>query len=104
MPVQGFCWFLCCRQGFNLLGRDYGEKEEEESFELRNKEDLTCNGRGPLEVTLSQPTRTANGTNGHSLSEVPDEMKSLIIEKSKMGLEEDPELLVKGEPASLTHF
>ncbi|XP_064862532.1 pleckstrin homology domain-containing family H member 3-like isoform X3 [Oncorhynchus nerka] len=96
MPVQGFCWFLCCRQGFNLLGRDYGEKEEEESFELRNKEDLTCNGRGPLEVTLSQPTRTANGTNGHSLSEVPDEMKSLIIEKSKMGLEEDPELLVKG--------
>ncbi|XP_029583529.1 unconventional myosin-X [Salmo trutta] len=96
MPVQGFGWFLCCRQGFNLLGRDYGEKEEEESFELRNKEDLTCNGRGPLEVTLSQPTRTANGTNGHSLSEVPDEMKSLIIEKSKMGLEEDPELLVKG--------
>lgn len=37
----------------------------------------------------------------HSLSEVPDEMKSLIIEKSKMGLEEDPELLVKGEPACL---
>ncbi|XP_010872851.4 pleckstrin homology domain-containing family H member 3 isoform X2 [Esox lucius] len=97
MPLQGFCWFLCCRKGFNLLGRDYGEKEEEESFELRNKEDLTCNGRGPLEVTLSQPPRTANGTNGHSLSEVPDEMKNLIIEKSKiMGLEENPELLVQG--------
>lgn len=45
MPVQGVCWFLCCRQGFSLLGRDYGEKEEEESFELRNKEDLTPNGR-----------------------------------------------------------
>ena len=26
------------------------------------------------------------------------EMKSLILEKCKMGLEEDPELLVKGEP------
>lgn len=45
MPLQGVCWFLCCRQGFSLLGRDYGEKEEEESFELRNKEDLTLNGR-----------------------------------------------------------
>ncbi|KAM6957767.1 pleckstrin homology domain-containing family H member 3 [Aplochiton taeniatus] len=96
MPLQGVCWFLCCRQGFNLLGRDYGEKEEEESFELRNKEDLTSNGRGPVEVTLSQPTCTANGTNGHALPEVHDEMKSLIIDKSRTGLEEDPELLVKG--------
>lgn len=45
MPLHGVCWFLCCRQGFSLLGRDYGEKEEEESFELRNKEDLTRSGR-----------------------------------------------------------
>lgn len=45
MPLQGVCWFFCCRQDFSLLGRDYGEKEEEESFELRNKEDLTPNGR-----------------------------------------------------------
>lgn len=45
MPLQGVWWFLCCRQGFSLLGRDYGEKEEEESFELRNKEDLTPSGR-----------------------------------------------------------
>ncbi|XP_046893765.1 pleckstrin homology domain-containing family H member 3 isoform X1 [Hypomesus transpacificus] len=97
MPLQGFCWFLCCRQGFNLLGRDYGEKEEEESFELRNKDDLTStNGRGPHDVILAQPARTSNGTNGHSVSELPEEMKSLIIEKSKMGLDEDPELLVKG--------
>lgn len=28
-----------------MLGRDYGEKEEEESFELRIKEDLTPTGR-----------------------------------------------------------
>ncbi|XP_024920529.1 pleckstrin homology domain-containing family H member 3 isoform X1 [Cynoglossus semilaevis] len=96
MPLQGVCWFLCCRQGFSLLGRDYGEKEEEESFELRNKEDSTSNGRSPAEVTVSQPTRSANGTNGHTVSEVSEEMKSLIIEKNKMGLEEESEVLVKG--------
>uniref|UniRef100_A0A3B3Z6V6 Uncharacterized protein n=1 Tax=Periophthalmus magnuspinnatus TaxID=409849 RepID=A0A3B3Z6V6_9GOBI len=73
MPMQGVCWFLCCRQGFSLLRREYGEKEEEESFELRNKEDLTPNGR-----------------------EVSAEMKSLIIDKNKMSPDEDPELLVKG--------
>ncbi|XP_034045665.1 pleckstrin homology domain-containing family H member 3 [Thalassophryne amazonica] len=95
MPLQGICWFLCCRQGFSLLGRDYGEKEEEESFELRNKEDLTSNGRSPAEVTASQPTRTANGTNGHVVSEASDG-KSLINGKMKMGLEEEAELLVKG--------
>lgn len=33
----------------------------------------------------------------HTVSEVSDEMKSLIIEKNKMALEEEPELLVKGE-------
>ncbi|KAM8843934.1 pleckstrin homology domain-containing family H member 3 isoform 2-T2 [Spinachia spinachia] len=95
MPLQGVCWFLCCRQGFSLLGREYGEKEEEESLELRNKEDLTPNGRSPAEVTVSQPTLTANGTNGHTVSEV-SEMKSLIIGKNTMGLEDEPELLVKG--------
>lgn len=36
----------------------------------------------------------------HTVSELSDEMKSLIIEKNKMGLEEDPELLVKGESDS----
>ncbi|KAM6904379.1 pleckstrin homology domain-containing family H member 3 [Xenentodon cancila] len=96
MPLQGVCWFFCCRQDFSLLGRDYGEKEEEESFELRNKEDLTPNGRTPAEVIVSQPTCTTNGTNGHAVSPLSDETKSLIIEKNKMGMEEDPELLVKG--------
>lgn len=33
----------------------------------------------------------------HTVSEVSDEMKSPIIEKNKMGQEEEPELLVKGE-------
>ncbi|XP_011602453.1 pleckstrin homology domain-containing family H member 3 [Takifugu rubripes] len=96
MPLHAVCWFLCCRQGFSLLGRDYGEKEEEESFELRNKEDLTPSGRSPAEVTVCQPTHTANGSKGHTISEVSEEMKSLVIEKSKMGLDEEPELLVKG--------
>ncbi|KAG7459702.1 hypothetical protein MATL_G00213510 [Megalops atlanticus] len=94
MPLQGIFCFLCCRQGFNLLGREYGEKEEEESFEMRSKSELTRNGRGPLDVTLSQPARTVNGMS--SLSEVPEEMRSLITEKGKMGLEEDPEVVVKG--------
>ncbi|XP_015217446.2 pleckstrin homology domain-containing family H member 3 isoform X1 [Lepisosteus oculatus] len=94
MPLQGVGWFLCCRQGFKLLGREYGEKEDEESFELRTKDEPTCNGRSPLEVTLTQPTHTANGPS--SLSEVPEEMRSLIIERGKAGLEEDPELVVKG--------
>ncbi|XP_037544553.1 pleckstrin homology domain-containing family H member 3 [Nematolebias whitei] len=93
MPLQGVCWFLCCRQGFSLLGRDYGEKEEEESFELRNK-DLTPNGRSPAEVIASQPT--ANGTNGHTVSQSPVKMKKLINEENEMGIEEEPELLVKG--------
>ncbi|KAK7940577.1 hypothetical protein WMY93_003903 [Mugilogobius chulae] len=84
------------KQGFSLLRREYGEKEEEESFELRNKDDLTPNGRGPTEVTVTQPTRTVNGTNGHAISEVSAEMKNLIIDKTKMSPEEDPELLVKG--------
>ncbi|XP_061837936.2 pleckstrin homology domain-containing family H member 3 [Nerophis lumbriciformis] len=97
MPLQGVCWLLCCRQGFSLLGRDYGEKEEEESFELRHKDDLTPNGQSPSEmIHVSQPTRTANGTNGVRVSDVADEMRSLIMEKSKMSLEEEPEILVKG--------
>uniref|UniRef100_A0A3B3Q4R8 Pleckstrin homology, MyTH4 and FERM domain containing H3 n=1 Tax=Paramormyrops kingsleyae TaxID=1676925 RepID=A0A3B3Q4R8_9TELE len=74
MPFPGFCWLLCCRQGFSLLGRDYGEKEEEESFELRSKDELACSVRR---------------------SDVQEEMLSLIIEKCKMGLENDPEQVVK---------
>lgn len=36
----------------------------------------------------------------HTVSEVSEEMKSLIIEKNKTGLEEEPELQVKGESDS----
>ncbi|XP_058626015.1 pleckstrin homology domain-containing family H member 3 isoform X2 [Onychostoma macrolepis] len=94
MPLQGLCWLVCCRQGFSLLARDHGEKEEEESFELRNQDEHIHTGRGQLEVTLSQPTRTANGT--PCLSGVPEEKRSLITQKSKMTMDEDPEVLVKG--------
>uniref|UniRef100_A0A3Q2QEC5 Pleckstrin homology, MyTH4 and FERM domain containing H3 n=1 Tax=Fundulus heteroclitus TaxID=8078 RepID=A0A3Q2QEC5_FUNHE len=66
MPVPGVSWFLCCRQDFSLLGRNYGEKEEEECFELRNKEDLAPNGR-------KKPTNEENG----------------------MGVDEEPDLIVK---------
>lgn len=57
MPLHGVRWFLCCRQGFSLLGRDYGEKEEEESFELRNKDDLTPSGRVTIHLHYTR-TRT----------------------------------------------
>ena len=36
----------------------------------------------------------------HTVSDVSEEMKSLIIEKNKMGLEDEPELLVKGKSSS----
>ncbi|XP_033913785.1 unconventional myosin-X-like isoform X3 [Acipenser ruthenus] len=95
MPLRGFCSFICCRHGFTLLGWDYGEKEEEESFELRSKlEKPACNVRGPLDISLTQPVRNANGPS--SLSEIPEEMRSLIIEKSKGAIEEDAEIVVKG--------
>ncbi|XP_076121239.1 pleckstrin homology domain-containing family H member 3 [Alosa pseudoharengus] len=94
MPWTGLHWCVCCRQGFNLLGRDHAEKEEEESFELRNKDEVKSNGRRPLEAILSQPTRSPNGS--CRLSDVSDEMKSLIVKKTRPVVEEDPEVLVKG--------
>uniref|UniRef100_A0A8C3UWE2 Pleckstrin homology domain-containing family H member 3 n=1 Tax=Catharus ustulatus TaxID=91951 RepID=A0A8C3UWE2_CATUS len=67
MPFPGgLWWLLCCRRGFTLLRRDYGEaerevdgeaeEEEEASFELRAQGD-----QGSLEVSLSQPTRSSSG-------------------------------------------
>ncbi|TRY93221.1 hypothetical protein DNTS_014362 [Danionella cerebrum] len=34
-------WAYMSEQGFSLLARDHGEKEEEESFELRNQDQHT---------------------------------------------------------------
>ncbi|XP_021233355.1 pleckstrin homology domain-containing family H member 3 isoform X3 [Numida meleagris] len=98
MPFPGgLWWLLCCRQGFTLLRRDYGEAEreadgeaeEEASFELRAQGD-----RASLEVSLSQPTRTSSGSERSLL--VSEEMRSLIVEKGPGPVEEDPDALVKG--------
>lgn len=63
MPWPGLHWCVCCRQGFNLLGREHAEKEEEESFELRNKDEVKSNGR--------VSTKTILNTNQLSLSFFP---------------------------------
>ncbi|XP_029428580.1 pleckstrin homology domain-containing family H member 3 isoform X2 [Rhinatrema bivittatum] len=96
MPFQGLWWLLCCRQGFTLLRRDYGEgeKEEDESFELRNKEDQMCSMRGTLDVNLTQPVRATNGC--ERFLQVSEEMRSLITEKNTIKADEDLDIVVKG--------
>ncbi|XP_062364172.1 pleckstrin homology domain-containing family H member 3 isoform X8 [Cinclus cinclus] len=100
MPFPGgLWWLLCCRRGFTLLRRDYGEaereadgeaeEEEEASFELRAQGD-----QGSLEVSLSQPTRSSSGSERSLL--VAEEMRSLIVEKGPGPVEDDPDALVKG--------
>ncbi|XP_051496100.1 pleckstrin homology domain-containing family H member 3 isoform X3 [Apus apus] len=99
MPFPGgLWWLLCCRQGFTLLRRDYGEadreadgeaEEEEASFELRAQGD-----QGSLEVSLSQPTRSSSGSERSLL--VAEEMRSLIVEKGPGPVEDDPDTLMKG--------
>ncbi|XP_062451813.1 pleckstrin homology domain-containing family H member 3 [Rhea pennata] len=99
MPFPGgLWWLLCCRQGFTLLRRDYGEadreadgeaEEEAASFELRAQGD-----QGSLEVSLSQPTRTSSGSERSLL--VSEEMRSLIAEKGPGPVEDEPDALVKG--------
>ncbi|XP_069490523.1 pleckstrin homology domain-containing family H member 3 isoform X2 [Ambystoma mexicanum] len=91
MPFQGLCWLVCCRHGFTLLRRDYGEKEEEEeSFELQ----MSPDAQGTLDVCLSQPTRASNGP--ERLLQVSEEMRSLIAEKSKGKIEDEQDVIVKG--------
>ncbi|KAJ7313403.1 hypothetical protein JRQ81_004738 [Phrynocephalus forsythii] len=99
MPFPGgLWWLLCCRQGFTLLRRDYGEagkggadeEEAEESFELRSQGD-----EGPtMQVTLTQPSRASSGSE-RSLP-VSDEMHSLITEKKHGRVREEPDAIVKG--------
>ncbi|XP_078501491.1 pleckstrin homology domain-containing family H member 3 isoform X2 [Lissotriton helveticus] len=96
MPFQGLCWLVCCRHGFTLLRRDYGEKEEEEeSYELQmSKDEQVYPQRAALEVCLSQPTRASNGP--ERLIHVSEEMRSLITEKNKVKIEDEPDIVVKG--------
>ncbi|XP_068923732.1 pleckstrin homology domain-containing family H member 3 isoform X3 [Petaurus breviceps papuanus] len=100
MPLPGgLWWLLCCRRGFTLLRRDYGdgelggdadEDEDEETFELRTPGSVSC-GRGPLEVTLTQPGRSGPGSDRLQGSE---ETRSLIPERGPP--EEEPDIIVKG--------
>ncbi|XP_045155387.1 pleckstrin homology domain-containing family H member 3 [Echinops telfairi] len=100
MPLPGgLWWLLCCRRGFTLLHRDYGdgelsgdgdEDEDEETFELRTP-NLAGGGRGPLDVTLTQPVRTGPVSDRLQSS---DETRSLIPEKGPP--EDDPDVVVKG--------
>ncbi|KAM5309516.1 pleckstrin homology domain-containing family H member 3 isoform 3-T3 [Glossophaga mutica] len=100
MPLPGgLWWLLCCRRGFTLLHRDYGdgelsgdgdEDEDEETFELRTPSPAG-GGRGPLDVTLTQPVRS--GPISDRLQSW-EETRSLIPEKGL--LEEDSDVVVKG--------
>ncbi|XP_023099344.1 pleckstrin homology domain-containing family H member 3 isoform X1 [Prionailurus viverrinus] len=100
MPLPGgLWWLLCCRRGFTLLHRDYGdgelsgdgdEDEDEETFELRTPSPAG-GGRGPLDVTLTQPVRSGPASDRLQSWE---ETRSLIPEKGPP--EEDPDVVVKG--------
>ncbi|XP_049635033.1 pleckstrin homology domain-containing family H member 3 [Suncus etruscus] len=100
MPLPGgLWWLLCCRRGFTLLHRDYGdgelsgdgdEDEDEETFELRTPSPAG-GGRGPLEVTLTQPGR---GSQVSGRLQSWEETRSLIPEKGLV--EDDPDIVVKG--------
>ncbi|XP_014646084.1 PREDICTED: pleckstrin homology domain-containing family H member 3 [Ceratotherium simum simum] len=100
MPLPGgLWWLLCCRRGFTLLHRDYGdgelsgdgdEDEDEETFELRTPS-LAGGGRGPLDVTLTQPVRSGPVSDRLQSWE---ETRSLIPEKGPP--EDDPDVVVKG--------
>ncbi|XP_024599841.1 pleckstrin homology domain-containing family H member 3 isoform X3 [Neophocaena asiaeorientalis asiaeorientalis] len=100
MPLPGgLWWLLCCRRGFTLLHRDYGdgelsgdgdEDEDEETFELRTPSPAG-GGRGPLDVTLTQPVRSGPVSDRLQSWE---ETRSLIPEKGPS--EDDPDVVVKG--------
>nr|XP_010967320.1 pleckstrin homology domain-containing family H member 3 [Camelus bactrianus] len=100
MPLPGgLWWLLCCRRGFTLLHRDYGdgelsgdgdEDEDEETFELRTPSPAG-GGRGPLDVTLTQPVRSGPVSDRLQSWE---ETRSLIPEKGPP--EDDPDIVVKG--------
>ncbi|XP_007899654.1 pleckstrin homology domain-containing family H member 3 [Callorhinchus milii] len=93
MPLWGGCLFWCCRQGFTVLGRDYGEveREEEELQELRVGKLQAASSDLSLthSVTSQTPDRSEN---------LPEEMRQLIIERStpKLSLVEDKPVIIQG--------
>ncbi|XP_051894417.1 pleckstrin homology domain-containing family H member 3 isoform X2 [Pristis pectinata] len=76
MPLRGLCWLLCCRQGFRLLGRDYGEADKaEELVELQREQVRT--------VSSDQSLIGVEVPEVHHRPEAPEEMRSLIIQEVK---------------------
>ncbi|MBW00483.1 Pleckstrin homology domain-containing family H member 3, partial [Eschrichtius robustus] len=86
MPLPGgLWWLLCCRRGFTLLHRDYGdgelsgdgdEDEDEETFELRT------------------PSPAGGGRVSPGGLQSWEETRNLIPEKGPS--EDDPDVVVKG--------
>ncbi|XP_041029247.1 pleckstrin homology domain-containing family H member 3 isoform X3 [Carcharodon carcharias] len=77
MPLRALCLLLCCRRGFSLLGRDYGEAEKAEELQELQKEQIKS-ASSDLSLTQSLAPDTSNRP-----KEIPEEMKSLIKEKIK---------------------
>ncbi|XP_044153726.1 pleckstrin homology domain-containing family H member 3 isoform X2 [Bufo gargarizans] len=95
MPLQGFWWWVCCRHGFTLLGREYGEKEEEEeSFEMSSPGVQMTNRNGSTDVGVTQPVRASNGL--ERPLHVSEEKSSLITPSSKVICKDDQDVIVKG--------
>ncbi|CAH2301997.1 pleckstrin homology domain-containing family H member 3 isoform X2 [Pelobates cultripes] len=96
MPLQGMWWWICCRHGFTLLGRDYGEKEEEEeSFEMKSASDVQiCSRQGTLDVGVTQPVHVSNGSD--RLLHALEEKHSLITQPDKVTYKDDQDVIVKG--------
>uniref|UniRef100_A0A452QT67 Pleckstrin homology domain-containing family H member 3 n=1 Tax=Ursus americanus TaxID=9643 RepID=A0A452QT67_URSAM len=106
MPLPGgLWWLLCCRRGFTLLHRDYGdgelsgdgdEDEDEETFELRTPSPAGggrgCPGREQTPLAVwGAPTEEPPGG---GVLQSWEETRSLIPEKGPP--EEDPDVVVKG--------
>ncbi|XP_062893430.1 pleckstrin homology domain-containing family H member 3 isoform X1 [Mobula hypostoma] len=73
MPVPGLCWLHCCRRGFSLLGRDYGESDTaEELVAVRHQPVRTV----PSDQSVGDPEI-------HDSPEPLEEMRHLINQKAK---------------------
>ncbi|XP_072260073.1 pleckstrin homology domain-containing family H member 3 isoform X1 [Pyxicephalus adspersus] len=95
MPLQGFWWWVCCRHGFTLLGREYGEKEEEEeSFEMKSTEVQMNSRNGSVEVGVTQQVRATNGLERQL--HASEEKHSLITPSNKVICKDDQDVIVKG--------
>ncbi|KAM9296039.1 pleckstrin homology domain-containing family H member 3 [Gastrophryne carolinensis] len=95
MPLQGFWGWVCCRHGFTLLGRETGDKEEEdESFEMKSTEVHMNSKNGSAEVGITQPVQASNGFERQL--HASEEKHSLINQRSNVMCSEEQDVIVKG--------